>query len=119
MYFEFHHGRKHSWTPSVDVCERGAEIVIFVEMAGVDRADVQLSWHEGVLTISGHKREHSEPDVSCYHCVERSYGQFRRDIAINIPIEQSLARAELRDGLMSIYLPKRTTKPESSSIPIE
>jgi HSP20 family protein len=118
MYFEFHHERRHAWSPTVDVCERGSEIVIFVEMPGVDRADVQLSWHDGVLTVSGHKREQADAGVSCYHCVERNYGQFRRDIAINIPIDHSKARAELRDGLMSIHLPKRTSKPESSIIPI-
>lgn len=118
MYFEFHHERRHAWAPTVDVCERGTEIVIFVEMPGVHRADVQLSWHDGILTIAGHKREQSDADISCYHCVERNYGHFRRDIAINIPIEHEQARAELRDGLMYIYLPKRTLKPESSNIPI-
>ena len=118
MYFEFHTEQRQSWAPAVDVCERQSEIVILVEMPGIDRADVKLSWHEGVLTITGHKREMQDMCVARYHCVERISGHFRRDIAINIPIEHRLARAELRDGLMRIYLPKRSSEPEPSEIPI-
>ena len=118
MYFEFHSDRRQAWAPAVDVCERAGEIVILVEMPGIDRADVKLSWHESVLTIHGLKRQEPDTGVARYHCVERNYGQFRRDIAINVPIENDKARAELRDGLMRIYLPKRTTDPKKSEIPI-
>jgi len=118
MYFEFHTERRQAWAPAVDVCERAGEIVIFVEMPGIDRADVKLSWNEGVLTITGNKREPQETCVAKYHCVERISGHFRRDLAINIPIEHHQARAELRDGLMRIYLPKRTSEPKPSEIPI-
>ena len=118
MYFEFHHEQRQSWAPAVDVCERAQEVVIFVEMPGIARADIKLSWHDGILTISGQKRQQPDTGVAQYHCVERNYGQFRRDIAINIPIEHGRARAELHDGLMRIYLPKRTSKPEANEIPI-
>ena len=118
MYFEFHRERLQSWAPAVDVCERPAEIVIIVEIPGIDRADIKLSWHDGVLTISGVKRQQPDNGIARYHCVERNYGHFRRDIAISIPIEQDKARAELREGVMRIYLSKRTSKPETSEIPI-
>jgi HSP20 family molecular chaperone IbpA len=52
-------------------------------------------------------------------CVERNYGPFRREIAISIPIDHRNARAELRDGLMRIHLPKVAENGERSSIPIE
>jgi len=118
MYFEFHHERRQSWAPVIDVCERSGEIVIFVELPGIARTDVKLSWHDGVLTISGLKRQQPDTGIARYHCVERNYGRFRRDVAINIAIEHDKAKAELRDGVMRIYLPKRTRKPESNEIPI-
>src|SRR5687767_8688801 len=121
MYFEFHRPeqRAASWAPNVDVCERTDEIVVFVEMPGVDRSDVQLSWNDGVLIIAGQKRQQPpERGRSTYLCVERSYGLFRREIAINIPIDHKNARAELRDGLMRIRLPKVSSKPEASQIPV-
>ena len=117
MYFEFHNERRQAWAPAVDVCERADEFLIFVEMPGIDRADVKLSWHDGVLTIAGVKRE-VDSGSARYHCVERNYGAFRRDIALALPIDHELARAELRDGVMRIYLPKRTSKQVASEIPI-
>lgn len=102
----------------VDVCERAGEIVIVVEMPGVERHDVQVSWNDGVLTILGKKRQQPRTGVACYHCVERAYGNFRREIAISVPVEHEQARAELRDGVMRIYLPKRAARPGPSKIPI-
>ena len=121
MYFEFATAQPQgaTWFPSIDICERAAEIVIFVEMPGIDRSDVQLSWNEGVLIISGQKRQHP-PDrqVVRYLCVERPYGYFRREITINIRIDQKHAKAELKNGLMTISLPKLASTPEASRIPI-
>jgi HSP20 family protein len=91
MYFEFEARtqRGATWTPMVDVCERDTEIVIFVEMPGVDKSDVQLSWNQGVLIISGQKRQHVPGSGrSRYLCLERAYGQFRREIEINVPIDR-------------------------------
>jgi HSP20 family protein len=120
MYFEFQEQPRAAtaWTPTVDVCERADEIVIFVEMPGVDRADVQLAWNDGVLIISGLKRQRpSGHGIARYLCVERTYGHFRREIAIQISVDHKNAKAELKNGLMKIHLPKRT-EPEITTIPI-
>jgi HSP20 family protein len=120
MYFEFDEQPRQgaTWSPTVDVCERPTEIVIFVEMPGVDRADVQLAWNDGVLIISGLKRQRpAGQGVAKYLCVERAYGHFRREIAIRIPVDHRNAKAELKDGLMKIYLPKRT-EADLATIPI-
>ena len=119
MYFEFVAQPREgaTWTPTVDVCERTSEIVIVVEMPGVHRADIQLSWNDGILVISGVKRQ-TPPDygVAKYLCVERTYGHFRREISVNLPVDYKEAKAELKDGLMKIHLPK--SKPEVVNIPI-
>jgi HSP20 family protein len=120
MYFEFQEQPRQgaTWIPTVDVCERPTEIVIFVEMPGVERSDVQLAWNDGLLIISGVKRQRpSGQGVARYLCVERAYGQFRREIAIKVAIDHKQARAELRDGLMKIRLPKRTGA-DVTTIPI-
>jgi HSP20 family protein len=121
MYFEFQQDARRvtNWAPAVDVCERETEIVILVEMPGVDRGDVQLSWKNGVLVITGQKRQRpSDRGVARYLRVERAYGHFRREIAITTGIDQANAHAELRDGLMTIRLPKAMNRPELSRIPI-
>jgi HSP20 family protein len=121
MYFEFEARpqRGTTWTPMVDVCERETEIVIFVEMPGVERSDIQLSWSDGVLIISGQKRQHlPAKGAARYLCVERAYGQFRREIDINIPIDRKAAKADLQNGLLKIHLPKARQDAEPSNIPI-
>jgi HSP20 family protein len=119
MYFEFPAQLRQgaTWSPIVDVSERANEVTIFVEMPGVQRSDVQLSWSDGVLIISGVKRQ-TPPGYGAakHHCVERTYGQFRREITIDIPIDYKDAKAELKDGLMKIHLPK--AKSQMVDIPI-
>jgi|SRR5678816_2151492 len=105
--------------PHVDVCERPEEIVILVEMPGVERKDVSISWKDQVLSISGHKRQQPDSTNARYMCVERSYGPFRREIAIGIPIDFKKAKAELKNGLMKIYLPKVPVEKTRNTIPIE
>ena len=120
MYFEFEvrPQRGATWTPMVDVCERETEIVIFVEMPGVDKSDIQLSWNDGVLIISGQKRQRLiARGAARYLCVERAYGQFRREIDINVPIDRKAAKADLKNGLLRIQLPK-AGKAEPTDIPI-
>ena len=120
MYFEFQEQSPQgaTWTPTVDVCERSNEIVIFAEMPGVDRSDVQVAWNEGVLIISGLKRQRpSGRGVATYLCVERAYGHFRREISVKVPIDHKNAKAELKNGLLKIHLPKRM-EPDATIIPI-
>ena len=105
--------------PQIDVCERPDEIVILVEMPGISRKEVTISWKEHVLIISGQKQQQSEATNARYLCVERSYGAFRREIAIGIPIDYKQARAELKNGLMKIHLPKLPTQKAHDTIPIE
>jgi HSP20 family protein len=120
MYFEFQEqpGQGATWMPMVDVCERADELLIFVEMPGVDRSDIQIVWSDGMLVVSGIKRQRSASQgVATYLCVERTYGHFRREIAIRIPIDHKNAKAELKNGLMKICLPKRK-EPDVTTIPI-
>lgn len=107
------------YLPHIDVCERANEVVILVEMPGVERRDVTISWKDHILTISGHKRQQPDTANVRYMCVERSYGPFRREIAIGISIDYRKAKAELRNGLMKIHLPKVVDPKAQDTIPIE
>ena len=107
------------YLPHIDVCERPEEVVILVEMPGVERSEVNLSWKDNVLTISGQKRQQPAVGNSRYLCVERSYGPFRREIPIGIPIDHHHAKAEMRNGLMKIHLPKLPAEKVQNTIPIE
>ena len=119
MYFELEEHLGTAWAPNVDVCERAAEIVVFVELPGLDRDDLRISWRDGVLSITGQKRRQPpESGIARYLCVERTYGPFRRDIAVHLRVDYSRGFAKLENGLLQIHLPKETSKPVEVVIPI-
>jgi HSP20 family protein len=107
------------YLPQIDVCERPREVVILVEVPGVERRDVSISYKDNVLTISGRKLQQPDAVNARYLCVERNYGTFRREIVIGIPIDYKQAKAELRNGLMKIHLPKVPERGGQDQIPIE
>jgi HSP20 family protein len=121
-YFDFEpEDNFHStWGPVVDVYESSSEIIVRVELPGVQRPDVQLRWRDGLLTITGMKQRQEAATVNGrFLCVERQYGKFRRDVSIQIPVDFRKSSAELRNGLLKIRLPKIIENPGDAYIPID
>ena len=122
VYFQFEPEERFqsTWSPIVDVHERSASIIVRVELPGVEKSDIKLTWRDGILTIAGTKRRQAtEQGSSRYLCMERNYGYFRRDITIGIEIDFENSSAELRDGLLNIQLPKLMERDGDTFIPIE
>ncbi len=121
-YFDFEPEERlrSAWTPIIDVFESPSEIIVRVELPGVDKSDVRLRWRNNVLEITGNKRHQTSEQGSCrYLCVERQHGRFRRDIAISTAIDFRKSAADLRNGLLHIRLPKLVDRTEDSFITIE
>lgn len=89
-----------AWVPNADVFARGGDLVIRVELAGVDPEDVDVTFHESVLTISGERKKDLE-DVDFY-VHERFYGVFRRSMTLPAGIDEDDISAEFRNGLVEI-----------------
>jgi HSP20 family protein len=109
-----------TWGPNIDLCETAGTVVVRVELPGVDPADVVLTMRDSVLRLQGIKRE---PAVShkllCYYCVERRYGKFTREIRIHSVVNPQRARAHLKDGILTIEMPKLAERRgKSLEIPI-
>ncbi len=96
-----------TWSPSIDLCETSEAYTVRVELPGVDLKDISLTIQEGVLRVSGIKRE---PVVSqkmlCYYCVERRYGKFHREINLSGVVDAQRAAASLQGGILSVDVPK-------------
>ncbi|NWG12586.1 MAG: Hsp20/alpha crystallin family protein, partial [Acidobacteria bacterium] len=90
-----------------DLCETSEAYTVRVELPGVDLEDISLTIQEGVLKVSGIKRE---PAVSqkllCYYCLERRYGRFHREVNLGTVIDAHRAEAFLQGGILSVVLPK-------------
>ena len=95
------------WLPPVDVCESEQVVTVVVELPGVRAADVSVSVAGAELRVTGRKRKGAPRGVISHLCSERSYGQFTRTVALRWPVRVGAATAELRDGLLTVRLPKR------------
>jgi len=98
------------WSPSVDVSESDDEIVVKAEIPGVNLEDVDISIDDNHLIISGEKKQESEEKSKNYHSVERSYGSFRRSLALPSGVDVDNIKASSKDGVLSIQIPKSDDK---------
>lgn len=107
-----------AWVPTTDILARGDDLVIRVELAGVDPDDVDLRFTQGVLTVSGTRRSSDDDDAEFY-VRERFYGEFRRVITLPEGTDASRIDAEFDDGLVEITVRGAVTGGEGSRISLK
>ena len=91
-----------AWVPAIDILARGDDLVIRVELGGVEPEDVDLGFSHGVLTVSGTRRPGPSDDDAEFLVRERFYGAFRRAITLPEGTDPDQIRAEFDDGLVEI-----------------
>jgi HSP20 family protein len=94
-------------TPTLDVKENEKEIVVKADLPGMDEKDVNLTVHNGVLSLRGEKKSEHTDERENYHVMERSYGSFQRSIRLPDTIDEDKAQARFDKGVLTITLPKR------------
>lgn len=99
-------GKPGAWLPPVDLCESRDSVTVSVELPGVRAEHVEVTLGGGHLRVSGRKRKGAPRGIISHLCSERSYGQFARNIPLRWPVRVVGATAELRNGLLTIRLPK-------------
>ena len=98
--------RVSSWSPTVDVTEDGDSLVFSVELPGFTKDGVDISFDDGVLTISGERKLERKED-SKYHRLERLYGRFHRSFRLPGSVNIEKAAATLNEGVLHLVVPKR------------
>lgn len=93
-------------TPHIDVIDRDKEVLIHVEIPGVDKKDIEVSTSNNTLNIKGSvKREAKEQRKNYFRC-EIAQGNFSRSLSLPAGIDKSKINASLKDGILEITLPK-------------
>lgn len=107
------------WTPAVDLYEEGDCYYLVAEVAGVTQSDVALEVAGRVLTLRG-QRTFSARGVSSenYYRMECSYGSFERSFTLPKAVEESGVEALLRDGVLTVKLPRAATGKERRKIEV-
>ena len=96
-----------TWSPAVDIFETDGEIVVKAELPGMERKDITLNLENNVLTLRGERRFEKETKDENYHRIERAYGGFSRAFSIPATVDEEKIRAEYKDGVLKIVLPKK------------
>ncbi len=108
---------QEEWYPALDVSEDENRYRIEADVPGLRKEDVQLSFNEGVLTIEGERKQESQQKEKNYYRMERSYGKFLRSINIGTAVDANSIKANYKDGVLYIEVPKsEKAKPKSIDI---
>ena len=102
--------------PSLEVKESDDQVTITAELPGLNEKDVELSVHDGVLTLRGEKKsEHQDKDRGWS---ELHYGSFERSIALPDGADDGKCEAAFRDGVLTVRMPISQEARRSRRIPI-
>jgi HSP20 family protein len=98
-------GLPGTWSPSVDVLETEDAYLIFAELPGVRRDDIQLQVRDRRLELSGRRQLLGENRN--FLRMERSYGPFRRTFDLGAPVDVDGITAGFEQGVLRVQVPKR------------
>jgi HSP20 family protein len=109
-------GVGQGWRPAVDIYEDEDKVVLLVELAGVEAADVEVTIGGSIVRIAGSRRPTlPAAPVRCYQ-LEIDHGSFERLFRLPVAVDDQAVSAVLRDGYLRLELPKRPAEPRSINI---
>ena len=100
------------WTPPVDLYENASEYVLTAELPGHTRDQIEIHAEDSRIVIRGARAATLGREISCeqFHRVERGHGQFSRAFSLPEPVDVNAISAELKDGILTVTLPKSTDR---------
>ena len=94
------------WSPRVDVSETDREILLEVELPGIDKKDIKIEIKDNTLYISGERNHEKKTDNTEVYRVERHYGKFERSFGLPETVDANKTAAKYKDGILELTLPK-------------
>jgi HSP20 family protein len=97
------------WVPALDVVEKQDAYLVLVELPGVNQSNVELTFEQNVLTISGTKSAHVDPATEGelrVYAAERVTGAFERAIRLPEFVDGDRIAADLQNGVLTVTIPK-------------
>ena len=106
----------NAWVPNSDVFAKGQDLVIRMELAGVAPHDIDVSFHENTLTVSGERGR--DVDEVSFYVHERFYGIFRRSMTLPAGVDEGDISAEFDNGLVEITVENGAVSSEPRRIQV-
>jgi HSP20 family protein len=96
-----------TWAPSVDIYETPNELVVKADLPDVNEKDIDVRVENNLLTLRGERKFEKSVSDENYLRVERTYGAFSRSFSLPNTVNAEAIRAEYKNGVLTINLPKR------------
>jgi len=100
--------RDRTWKPAVDIYETPEALVLFVDIPGMRREEIEVTFQDNVLRIAGYRQGAMPAGARRCHQMEIDSGAFERLLRIDVPIDARQISAHYQDGFLRITLPKTT-----------
>ena len=108
-----------SWMLAVDVNETEKEFFLSADIPGLDKNDVSVDIHDGVITIKGERAIDNEKSTDGYRIRERQLGSFNRSFRLPDNVNEDKVAAKFKNGVLTVTLPKtKEILPEGRQIKI-
>lgn len=100
------------WRPSIEVKQTEHEYKVKVQLPGVKKEDIDVELDNEFMTLTAEIEEEKEEKEEKeknekYHTCEFRYGKYKRTISFDQPIKQDEAKAEYKNGVLKIIIPKQ------------
>jgi HSP20 family protein len=102
--------------PPINVFQQGDSLVAIIELAGINKSELEIQAKDSTIRIFG-KKNVAYPEKVSLHRRERLSGTFDRTLTVPIQIDADRIKAEYRDGVLALFIPRaESDKPRSISI---
>lgn len=98
------------FAPASEAAVNGSAYRIALELPGVAEDEIEITVHDGVVSVSGEKTSEREEKGETYFFSERSYGSFSRSFRLPPDADAEAVTAGLKDGILTIRVPKKADK---------
>ena len=107
------------WTPAIDLYEDKENLFVKVELPGLKKDEIEVSMHDGTLSISGERKSATEDSSRQTFRSERFFGRFHRTVALPKPVAVDKIKAAYKDGILTVTLPKtEEAKPKQIEVSV-
>jgi HSP20 family protein len=108
------------WIPAVDVYEDKDNLTVKCEVPGMKKEDIDISLHEGFLTISGERKHEEKKTEGEFYRTERYEGRFSRSLTLPSKVNAEKINATYKDGVLTVVLPKaEEAKPKQIQVNVK
>jgi HSP20 family protein len=94
------------FTPAVDIEETDNDFIVKADVPDVKKEEIKVHVQDGILALEGERKQEKEEKGKRFHKIEREYGRFVRRFALPTEVDADKVRAEFKDGVLTVVLPK-------------